>query len=277
MIQLFDTHTHFDVEDFDPDRQQLAEQAYQSGVQALILIGFLQNRFTDLLTTHQFLGQLSDVPKSYLAPGLHPYYIEQHQRQHLDDLENFLKQHDCVAVGEIGLDSFEKRHKTDEIKQLQTDYFAAQLDLAILFDKPVLLHIRKSHGDVLKTLKQHHFKQGGIAHAFSGGVEEAKAFVKLGFKIGVTGQITNPNAKRLHDVVRSVVVEDLVLETDCPDMTPLCCQLSNETRTRNMPANLPYVLDGLAEALDLNQFNEKSKLAEQLWQNSLDCLHLSKT
>lgn len=277
MIQLFDTHTHFDVEDFNPDRQQLAEQAYQSGVQALILIGFLQNRFTDLLTTHQFLGQLSDVPKSYLAPGLHPYYIEQHQRQHLDDLENFLKQHDCVAVGEIGLDSFEKRHKTDEIKQLQTDYFAAQLDLAIQFDKPVLLHIRKLHGNVLKTLKQHHFKQGGIAHAFSGGVEEARAFVKLGFKIGVTGQITNPNAKRLHDVVRSVAVEDLVLETDCPDMTPLCCQLSNETRTRNMPANLPYVLDGLAEALDLNQFNEKSKLAEQLWQNSLDCLHLSKT
>ena len=277
MIQLFDTHTHFDVEDFDPDRQQLAEQAYQSGVQALILIGFLQNRFTDLLTTHQFLGQLSDVPKSYLAPGLHPFYIEQHQRQHLDDLESFLKQHNCVAVGEIGLDSFEKRHKTDEIKQLQTEYFSAQLDLAMQFDKPVLLHIRKSHGDVLKTLKQHHFKQGGIAHAFSGGVEEAKAFVKLGFKIGVTGQITNPNAKRLHDVVRSVEVEDLVLETDCPDMTPLCCQLSNETKTRNTPANLPYVLDGLAEALDLNQLNEKSKLAEQLWQNSLDCLHLSKT
>lgn len=276
MIQLFDTHTHFDVEDFDPDRQQLAEQAYQSGVQALILIGFLQNRFADLLTTHQFLGQLSDVPKSYLAPGLHPYYIEQHQRQHLDDLENFLKQHDCVAVGEIGLDSFEKRHKTDDIKQLQTEYFTAQLDLATQFDKPVLLHIRKSHGDVLKILKQHHFKHGGIAHAFSGGVEEAKAFVKSGFKIGVTGQITNPNAKRLHDVVHSVAIEDLVLETDCPDMTPLCCQLSTESRTRNTPANLPYVLDCLAESLNLKQLNEKSKLAEQLWQNSLECLHLSK-
>ena len=277
MIQLFDTHTHLDVEDFDPDRQQLAEQAYQGGVQALILIGFLQDRFTDLLTTHQFLHTLDNVPKSYLAPGLHPYYIEQHQRQHLDDLENFLKQHDCVAVGEIGLDSFEKRHKTDDIKQLQTVYFTAQLDLATQFDKPVLLHIRKSHGDVLKILKQHHFKHGGIAHAFSGGVEEAKAFVKLGFKIGVTGQITNPNAKRLHDVVRSVAVEDLVLETDCPDMTPLCCQLSNETRTRNTPANLPYVLDGLAEALDLNQLKmDKSQLAAQLWQNSLECLHLSK-
>ena len=74
-------------------------------------------------------------------------------------------------------------------------FFAAQLELAQQFDKPVLLHIRKSHADVLQILKQHQFKQGGIAHAFGGGIEEAKAFIKLGFKLGITGQITNPNAK----------------------------------------------------------------------------------
>ena len=133
-----------------------------------------------------------------------------------------------------------------------------------------MLHIRKSHAEVLQILKQHRFKQGGIAHAFGGGIEEAKAFIKLGFKLGITGQITNPNAKKLHQVAQYVGPEHLVLETDCPDMTPLCCQSSTEQRTRNTPANLPYVLQGLAKSLHMH----KEELAEQLWQNTHQALHL---
>lgn len=269
-MRLFDTHTHFDVEDFNIDRKYLAEKSYQVGVKALILIGFLANRFEDLRTTHQQLMQWDHVPQSYLAPGLHPFYIEQHQNCDLDQLEQFLSEYECLAIGEIGLDYFEKRHKTEEIKQQQQDYFHTQLELAQQFDKPVLLHIRKAHGDVLKILKQHKFKQGGIAHAFSGGVEEAKAFTKLGFKIGVTGQITNPNAKRLHEVVRHLGAESLVLETDCPDMTPLCCQVADQHRTRNTPANLPYVLEGLAHTLQMDSI----ALSEILWQNSTNALKI---
>lgn len=267
---LFDTHTHFDVSDFDHDREQLAYQAKQVGVEALVLIGFLQQRFKTLLATHHFLNGLSVAPKSYLAPGLHPFYIEQHQPSDLLDLEQILKAEECVAIGEIGLDTFIKSHKEEVIFQKQKDFFSAQVELAQQFNLPILLHIRKSHAEVLALLKQHQFKQGGIAHAFSGGVEEAKAFVKLGFKIGITGQITNPNAKRLHQVVQAIGIEHLVLETDCPDMTPLCCQSSTEHRTRNTPVNLPYVLDGLAESLNI----DKIKLADQLWQNSLSALHL---
>ena len=101
-------------------------------------------------------------------------------------------------------------------------------------------------------------------------MEEAKALVKLGFKIGVTGQITNPNAKKLHQVVQAIGAERLVIETDCPDMTPLCCQTSTEHRTRNTPVNLPYILDSLAQTLGQPQ----DQLAEQLWQNSLAALRL---
>lgn len=264
-INFFDTHTHFDVPDFDHDREQLAYAAKKVGIEHLVLIGFIQSRFKNLFETQHFLNQLDDAPKSHMAPGLHPFYIEEHKEQHLYNLELFLMQHECIAVGEIGLDTFLKQHKQPEIFQKQKDFFAVQIDLAEQFNKPILLHIRKSHAEVLAMLKHHQFKLGGIAHAFSGGVEEAKAFVKLGFKIGVTGQITNLNAKKLHQVVQEIGIEHLVLETDCPDMTPLCCQTSLDQRTRNTPANLPYVLEGLADALELN----REILAEQLWKNSL--------
>ena len=270
MMQLFDTHTHFDVADFDHDRQHLAVQAKQVGVEALVLIGFIESRFDELIQTHQQLQDWENVPQSYLAPGLHPFYIEQHQQAHLQRLEQVLKQHDCVAIGEIGLDTFLKQHKRPDAFAKQQHYFNAQLELATHYQKPVLLHIRKAHAEALAILKAQKFKLGGIAHAFSGGVEEAKALVKLGFKIGVTGQITNPNAKKLHQVVQAIGAERLVIETDCPDMTPLCCQTSTEHRTRNTPVNLPYILDSLAQTLGQPQ----DQLAEQLWQNSLAVLRL---
>ncbi|MGE8560253.1 MAG: TatD family hydrolase [Acinetobacter sp.] len=267
---LFDTHTHFDVADFDQDRQHLAHAAKAVGVERLILIGFVQSRFKKLVQTQHFLNQLPDAPKSYLAPGLHPFYIEQHQTSHLAELEQLLKTEECVAIGEIGLDTFLKPHKQAKAFQKQKEFFSVQLQLAEQFHKPVLLHIRKSHAETLAILKQHQFKGGGIAHAFSGGIEEAKAFIKLGFKIGITGQITNPNAKKLHAVVQAIGVEHLVLETDCPDMTPLCCQSSTEHRTRNTPVNLPYVLTSLADTLNW----DIEILAGQLWQNSLQALQL---
>lgn len=268
---MFDTHTHFDVAEFDQDRQQLALQAKAAGVDALVLIGFEATGFQRLLDTHLQLNQLQHGPRSYLAPGLHPFYIEQHLIEHLDQLALFLQQHDCVAIGEIGLDTFLKQHKQPEIFARQQQFFAAQVDLAQQQYKPILLHIRKAHAAVLAQLKQQKFKLGGIAHAFSGGVEEAKAFIKLGFKIGITGQVTNPNAKKLHQVIQAIGPEHLVIETDCPDMTPLCCQISNQTRTRNTPVNLPYVLTSLAQQLRLPQ----DELAKLLWENSLSALHLS--
>jgi TatD DNase family protein len=271
MLQLIDTHTHFDVEDFDPDRQQLAEQAYRVGVRALVLIGFVASRFPQLQACHQQLSRLRQVPKSLLAPGLHPFYIQQHLPQHVLDVEHLLQQQQCCAIGEIGLDRYLAEHKAPAIQQQQQLIFAQQLELATDYAKPVLLHIRKAHAEVIQLLKRQGFAQGGIAHAFSGGVEEAKALVKLGFKIGITGQITNPNAKRLRQVVQALSLQDLVLETDCPDMTPLCCQLPSQIKTRNTPVNLPHVLTGLSELLG----QARQPLAEQLWQNSLDALHLT--
>ena len=262
-MKLFDTHTHFDVPEFDHDREKLAHEAKQKGVEGLILIGFLQSRFDDLLRVHQQINSLKNAPKSYLAPGLHPLYIEQHTSQHLKDLELFLQKNECIAIGEIGLDTFLKQHKQSHIFERQVQFFEAQLELAQRYQKPVLLHIRKAHAQALHILKKH--EGGGIAHAFSGGIQEAKAFVNLGFKLGVTGQITNPNAKKLHDAVQAVGISHLVIETDCPDMTPLCC-----SEKRNTPANLPYVLQALSHIFNVPE----QTLAIQLWENTQHALHL---
>ena len=267
---MFDSHTHFDLSEFDHDRMQLAQQAKASGVEALILIGVMAEGFQRLVTTHQALNARSDLPRSFLAPGLHPFYIEQHQADDLDRLVELLSKQSCVAIGEIGLDFFLKQHKQPHLVQAQQQLFAAQLDLAQQQQKPVLLHIRKAHAEVLAQLKQQRFQYGGIAHAFSGGVQEAKALIKMGFKIGITGQISNPNAKKLHQMVHAIGIQHLVIETDCPDMTPLCCQIAGQSRTRNTPANLIHVLEALAKTLN----SSVASIRPILWANTLQALAL---
>jgi TatD DNase family protein len=269
-VALIDTHTHFDVEDFDQDRMGLAEQAAQQGVQVLVLIGYLAKYFDRLQLVHNQLNQQKNSPVTLLAPGLHPFYIQQHEDHHLIQLDDFLKAHACVAVGEIGLDTFTKEMKQPEVYQRQKDFFSQQLEIAKQHNLPVMLHIRRAHADSLATLKQHQFKNGGIAHAFGGGIEEAKAFIKLGFKLGINGLVTDPNAKRLRTVVQAVGAEHLVLETDCPDMTPICCRVAGEAHTRNTPVNLTSVLDELSVLLNM----DKQILAEKLWQNTNQCLGL---
>jgi TatD DNase family protein len=269
-IALVDTHTHFDVEVFDQDRMALAQQAAQQGVHSLVLIGYLAQHFDRLQRVQHQLNQQKNNPIALLAPGLHPFYIQQHHVNDLIQLDGFLKAHTCVAVGEIGLDTFTAEMKQPDVYQRQKDFFSQQLEIAKQHDLPVMLHIRRAHGDSLAILKQHQFKNGGIAHAFGGGIEEAKAFIKLGFKLGINGLVTDPNAKRLRTVVQAVGAEHLVLETDCPDMTPLCCRVAGEAHTRNTPVNLSAVLDELSYMLNM----DKQALAEKIWQNTSQCLGL---
>ncbi|WP_296404278.1 TatD family hydrolase [Psychrobacter sp.] len=277
---MIDTHTHFDDVVFNHDREQQAQTAYQSGVRHLLLIGYLATYFERLISTQAQLENLHSkskpVPKAHLTSGLHPAYIEDHSESDLDYLAEFLQQHQHVALGEIGLDTFTDVLKTEASVAKQKRFFSIQLDLAVQHQLPVLLHIRKAHAECLQLLKHHAYdahQLGGIAHSFSGGEQEAKAFVKLGFKLGVTGQVTNPNAKKLRraisEAVREYGLQCLVLETDCPDMTPVCCQQGQEI-TRNVPGNLTHVLHSLSELLAVDM----PILAPQLWRNSCEALRV---
>lgn len=264
---LIDTHTHFDWEMFDHDRIAQAQYAHQAGIKSMVLIGVTAARFGRLLACQQALDR-TDTPKALLAPGLHPLYMSEHTPSCLQSLEAFLGRHACVAVGEIGLDGYDDATKAT--LAAQKPLFANQLAIAKQHKLPVLLHIRKSHGEALAVLKSERFLEGGIAHSFSGGIQEAKAFVNLGFKIGITGQITNPNAKKLRNTVlgltQALGAKHLVIETDCPDFTPLPCQEVHGRR--NVPANLVYVLETLADLLG----TPKHELAHTLWSNSKEAL-----
>ncbi len=308
---LIDTHTHFDAPVFDSDRSVQAAQAYNNGVRHLVLVGYLYPHFVRLYDTCDFLNQqnfqstktFSDgviaYPQAHIALGLHPFYIEQHTDAHLQQMAQMLSQSRPLAIGEIGLDTFTDAMKTPKSFAKQQRFFSAQLDMAVTYQLPVMLHIRKAHAEALAILKAHEYnahRQGGIAHSFSGGEQEAKAFVKLGFKLGVTGQVSNPNAKKLRRAIQAVVndygIGCLVIETDCPDMTPIQCQTDHDTQiamiaqsalqsqspkdewqnsaahNRNVPANLPWVLSALSELLAV----EPTTLVKQLWQNSCEAL-----
>lgn len=307
---LIDTHTHFDVRAFDADRAEQVQQAIQAGVRHLVLVGYVAKYFErmrqvkaqideqvsersltqpTIRTVIQTATQTAQHLQTHIAYGLHPFYIRSHSDADLDMLATALQQHDCLAIGEIGLDTFTKTMKQPEHYQRQVHFFVTQLQLAQQHELPVMLHIRKAHGDALKILKDLRHQQlgnGGIAHSFSGAEQEAKAFVKLGLKLGVTGQVSNPNAKKLHRAIKAAVdyagLECLVIETDCPDMTPLPCQRAYQHDNdhmscehgqpdRNVPANLPYVLLALSELLSV----PVDTLARRLWQNSVNALNLT--
>lgn len=306
---LIDTHTHFDTPIFDDDREILLQKAYKQGVRHLVLVGYVYRHFGRMYETKQLeSGQLEnqqfnnkqriETPSQssikqdgsqddsrinmHIALGLHPFYIEQHSDDHLNEMAKMIAENRPLAIGEIGLDTFTAAMKAPDVFVKQERFFKAQLDMAVTHHLPVMLHIRKAHAEALAILKAHEYdahKLGGIAHSFSGGVQEAKAFVKLGFKLGVTGQVTNPNAKKLRSALQAAVdeygIECLVIETDCPDMLPVMCRTTEDEgasiHDRNVPANLPWVLLSLSELLDISP----DVLAEQLWHNSCTALQMT--
>ncbi|MBX8509283.1 TatD family hydrolase [Pseudomonas cichorii] len=238
---LIDTHTHLDFPDFDDDRQQVLDKCRTLGVERMVVLGVYQRnwqRLWDLTLEHQAL---------YAAFGLHPVYIDEHRPEHLTELGdwlNRLKGHpQLCAVGEIGLDYYVENPD----RQNQQRVFEAQLQLAADFDLPALLHVRRSHADVIATLKRHKLRRSGIIHAFAGSREEAREYIRLGFKLGLGGAATWPQALRMHRVIAELPLESIVLETDSPDMAP--AMYPNQ---RNSPQHLPDISRALAGLLKIS-------------------------
>ncbi len=235
-MHLIDTHTHLDFPDFDADRGELLARCRARGVERLVVLGVHQanwQRVWDLVLAEDGL---------YAAFGLHPVYLDEHQPTHVAALSNWLSRYvghpKLCAVGEFGLDYFLEQLDRDRQQQL----FEAQLKLAIEFELPVLLHVRRAHAPTIATLKRFTPPRGGIIHAFAGSYEQACEYLKLGFKLGLGGAPTWPQALRLRKVVAQLPLDAIVLETDSPDMAP-----SMHPNQRNSPEHLPAICVALAE------------------------------
>lgn len=240
-MELIDSHTHLDFPDFDPDRQALLAQCRALGVKRMVVLGVYQRNWQRVWDLVQ-----SD-PDLHAAFGLHPVYVDEHRPADLTELADWLTRlaghRQLCAVGEIGLDYFLENLD----RERQQALFEAQLQLAADFQLPALLHVRRSHAAVIATLKRFRLKRAGIIHAFAGSQEEAREYLKLGFKLGLGGAATWPQALRMHKVIAGLPLESVVLETDSPDMAP-----AMYPGQRNSPAHLPAICAALAQIMAIS-------------------------
>lgn len=228
---LIDTHCHLDAAEFDADRDEVAARARAAGVGVIVVPGVERAGFAALLAT------CKRYPGCVPALGIHPMYVDGAQPEDLTALREMIVLHRPVAIGEIGLDFF----VPDYDRERQEFYFAEQLKIAREFDLPVLLHIRRAQDTVLKFLRLAKVR-GGIAHAFSGSLQQAEEFVKLGFKLGFGGAMTYDRATKLRELAATLPLDSIVLETDAPDIPPAFIG-----KARNSPEYLPRIAETLAE------------------------------
>lgn len=252
-MTLIDTHTHLDFDDFDRDRKAVLSRCQQLGVERLVVLGVYQRNL-------QRVWQLAlSEPSVYAALGLHPIYLAEHRPEHLQQLRDRLAtlagHPKLCAIGEIGLDYFVPSLDRTE----QQLIFDSQLQMAADFDLPALLHVRRSHADTIATLKRFKLRRRGIVHAFAGSREEAREYIRLGFKLGLGGAATWPQALRMHRVIAELPLDSVVLETDSPDMAP-----ATHPGQRNSPEHLPAICTVLASLMNISP----ERLAQASTKNS---------
>jgi TatD DNase family protein len=242
---LIDTHCHLDLEDFDPDREQVLARARAAGVVAMVVAGI------DAAGWPRLLGLCAEHAALLPSVGLHPGFLDRHDpTRDLAALEQVLEAGLAegqpsaarpIAVGEIGLDYADRAADRGAQRRL----CAAQLAIARAAALPVLLHVRRAHDDMLGLLKETPVV-GGIAHAFNGSLEQARRYIDLGFKLGFGGMLTFERSTRLRRLARALPLASVVLETDAPDMT-----VASHRYERNSPEYLPEVLTALARLRDM--------------------------
>lgn len=228
---------------------EVLERARNAGVTAQVLPGVVRAGWQRIL-------KLCDAEHDlFPAIGLHPMYLSHHGKGDLEALRRLALSENLVAIGEVGLDFYLKESNCSA----QQELFEAQIAIAIEANLPLLLHVRKAHDQVQAIIRRLKFTGGGIVHAFSGSLQQAEQYIKLGFLISVCGTITYDRASRVRTVVKALPLTALVIETDSPDIPP-----SIHHGECNSPEYLPLILSALA----LLRGESYEQVAAQIKKNS---------
>ena len=230
-MHLIDSHAHLDSPKFDGDREAVVERAREAGLVAILNVG------GDLASSRAAVALAERYGFIYAAVGVHPHDARTVTPAVLDDLRTLSRHPKVVAIGEIGLDYYRDLSP----RPVQRQAFADQLALAAELGLPVIVHSREALDDVLAALQG--WEGTGVLHSYSGGPERLEEVLELGFSIGISGPVTFPKAERLRAVAEAVPLERLLVETDCPYLTPV-----PHRGRRNEPAYVRYVAQAVARA-----------------------------
>lgn len=207
---IFDSHAHYDDESFNEDRDQVIKELKENEIVGVLNCG------ASLEGARASVKLADKYDFFYAAVGIHPEFADIVDDKVIDELKSLAANKKVKAIGEIGLDYYGDENPNREI---QKNAFIMQMKLAERLNLPVVIHDRDAHGDTLEILKKFP-KVTGTVHCFSGSVEFAQECIKLGYYIGFTGVVTFKNAKRAVEVAKAVPMDRILLETDCPYMSP---------------------------------------------------------
>lgn len=236
---LIDSHAHLDFPQFDADRTDAIDRARAAGVQAIVNVG------ADLASSQRAVELAAKHDGIYAAVGTHPHDAKKLDGTALAELRELARRPKVVAVGEIGLDFYRDLSPRD----VQRRAFRAQLAWAARLGKPVIIHDRDAHDEILQILTDWAAElkgtqlagRAGVLHTFSGNLSMAEQAIDLGFYISISGPITYENARQLAEIVRILPLDRLLVETDCPYLTP-----QPHRGKRNEPAYVRLVAERIA-------------------------------
>lgn len=249
-MPIFDTHAHYDADQFASDREAVLTALPAAGV------GLVVDPGCDVASSREAAALAERFDHVYAAAGIHPEDCASCTDADFDAIRELCRREKVVAVGEIGLDYYWKENPP---RDFQEQVFRRQIELALELDLPVIIHDREAHGDSLRIVLDYPGLRG-VFHCFSGSPEMAQELLKRGWYLGFDGPVTYKNARRAPEVVAVTPLDRIVVETDAPYMSPV----PNRGR-RNDSRNLPYIVEKLAEWKGISP----EEMAAHTWNNGL--------
>ena len=246
---IFDTHAHYDDEQFNEDRVELLNSMEEQGVGTIVNVSAAYN------SCRKVIALAKEYPFVYAAVGIHPDEVGCLNEENFAQMKELFKEEKVVAIGEIGLDYY----WDNEPREVQKKWFIRQLELARELDLPVLIHSREAAADTMEIMKEHAKGLSGVIHCYSYSKESARDFLNMGFYFGIGGVVTFKNAKKLKEAVAYIPLSNIVLETDAPYLTP-----EPFRGKRNDSSKLVYVAQAIA---DIKQIPVDEVYAET-WKNA---------